>query len=296
MAAQMISRRRQIQATAQHQHLEVDRDAELLAVITCEELEANGPLSNGPRANRKLTDGPVVISSDVLMGKMPKADKILKNGNIWRLTSYYEWKPMHIALTTAGLFFSRPGQDALRDLIPLYEIVDVKKRGEAPGADSRNNSGGVSDFSRATSKASSINSSKRNIKISTLLEDQGTVPMHIIQVRTIENGYNSGRTYYLRTDSPDTCQDWVQQLRTASDRAVMLKKAGPSLFRRIRFGGTYTLSQMHACTPHSREASARLYRPTRQKPLHSSARVTRSQHLLANAQISTYIGSSLRRR
>ena len=232
MAAQIVTRRHPSRLFSQYE-TEVDRDAELLAVITYEELESEGLRVPGQAGNRQLADGPVVISSDVLMGKMPKTDKILMKGDIWRLTSYYEWKPMHMALTTAGLFFSRPGQEALRDLIPLYEIVDVKKRGDIPGSDSTV-SLGATDLSKATKNSSSIGSSLRRKTMANLLQNNDRETLHIIQVRTIENGYNSGRTYYLRLESLDACNDWLLLLRTAADRAFMLKKAGPSLFRRIR--------------------------------------------------------------
>ena len=194
-----------------------------------------------------LTDGPVSISSAVLMGTMPSTDKLIKSGTLQKLTPLYEWKEMTVALTSVGLFFARPGEEALRDLLPLFDVVDVKKRHDTPG-----------DASKGGEKRRSPSlPSARNVKMSNLISAEVTdADLHIIQVRTVENGYNSGRTYYLRADSEETCNDWVQQLRTASDRAVMLKKAGPSLFRRIRFGRTHTFVQMHALTTHYANANA----------------------------------------
>jgi hypothetical protein len=169
------------------------------------------------------------------MGKMPKPDMILKRGILSKLTSTYEWKSMSLALTSVGLFFSRPGEDVLRDLIPLYEIIDVKKRNDIPGETAPGLSRPRSEGDKASISGKVAHRSTRNVKIASLLEEERAGPMHVLQLRTIDSGYNSGRTYYLRAESDDTCNDWLHHLRTASDRAVMLKKAGPSLLRRLRF-------------------------------------------------------------
>ena len=224
-AAQAAVRRKTKRRSASTTYEENDRDAQLLAVLQCDELEYD---SKGPRSVTPA-DGPVTISSDVLMGKMPKPDKILKSGVLRRLTSHYEWKPMETAITSAGIFFSRPGEDSLRDLIPLFEVVDVKKRTDAPGE------GSLRASSTGMPKKSSISASMRNLKIADLLEDTSEAPLHVIQIRTIENGYNSGRTYYLKAESAEMCDDWLQILRSASSRAVLLKKAGPSRFRRLKY-------------------------------------------------------------
>jgi hypothetical protein len=57
----------------------------------------------------------------------------------------------------------------------------------------------------------------------------------IIQVRTIENGYNSGRTYFFDARSVELCNEWLHLLRKESDHAVVLMQAGPSHFQKLRF-------------------------------------------------------------
>jgi hypothetical protein len=230
MAAQIVSRRKRTRAPEPHFNTVTshDRNDELQAACQCRELKKN-PKSQD---STHLSDGPVNVSSAVLMGNMPKPDKILKHGTLAKLTSTYEWKPMSIALTSAGLFFARPGEDVLRDLIPLFEIVDVKKRNDIPGE-------AIPGSTLASPDRDAIQSgrqgSTRNLRISTLMEQELAEPMHLIQLRSLENGYNSGRTYYLRAESDDACNDWLQHLRTASEHAVMLKSAGPSLLRRMRY-------------------------------------------------------------
>ena len=72
------------------------------------------------------------------------------------------------------------------------------------------------------------------MRMSALMEDSDE-PIHVIQLRTIENGYNSGRTYYFKADTEEACNEWISRLRAVSDNAVMLKLAGPSTFRRTRY-------------------------------------------------------------
>ena len=201
-----------------------DRDDELKAAIRNEGL----PVERFKKESREnhLSDGPVNISHDTLMGKMPKADKILKKGDFCKLTSSYEWKPVNAALTEVGLFLSRPDEDVLRDLIPLYEVVEVRKRSDIPGESSNK--------SMLEASNSNENTNARSMKLSSLMIDVAT-PMHIVQIRTVENGYNSGRTYYFKVESEEECNEWITRMRTESDRAVILKQAGPSLFRRLRY-------------------------------------------------------------
>ena len=204
-----------------------DRDDELQNAIRYEGME-----KPQPARDPHLSDGPINISHDTLMGKMPKAEKVLMKGDLWKLTSSYEWKPVVAALTAVGLFISRPGEDVMRDLVPLYEVVEVKRRDDIPGeSSSKSKEGPGSSIER---RKAAPTGSLRTMRFSSLMEESPE-PIHVIQLRTIENGYNSGRTYYFKADSEEACGDWVARLRSETDRAVMLKQAGPSLFRRVRY-------------------------------------------------------------
>jgi hypothetical protein len=206
----------------------IDRDEEFLGVI-------NGKVAKEPGSTR-LSDGPISVSSGVLMGKMPTHEKIIKTGLLCKLTSAYEWKPMTVALTSAGLFFSRPGEEELRDLIPFYEIVDAKKRTDVPGDNSAKNM----IKSESIPAISSRNPTQQEqgpmgkVQMSALEEGKDS-PMHIMAVRTVEGGCNSGRTYYLKVESEDECSDWLKQLRASSEHAVMLKQAGPTLYHKLKY-------------------------------------------------------------
>ena len=120
----------------------------------------------------------------------------------------------------------------MRDLVPLYEVVEVKRRDDIPGeSSSKSKEGPGSSIER---RKAAPTGSLRTMRFSSLMEESPE-PIHVIQLRTIENGYNSGRTYYFKADSEEACGDWVARLRSETDRAVMLKQAGPSLFRRVRY-------------------------------------------------------------
>ena len=191
-----------------------DRDHDLLSVIMNENYED----VNDSRT-RQLGAG-TALSPDSIMGTMPKADRLLKEGILWKLTSKYEWKPLRAGLTTAGLFLARPGEDVIRDLVPLYEIVDVRTRRDLPGEDAR-----ILESNLVSSSTDNRDSAHANIE----------TDLFILQIRTIENGYNSGRTYYFNARAEDACNEWLQLLRTEADRAVLRKQAGPNLFRWLRY-------------------------------------------------------------
>jgi hypothetical protein len=196
-------------------------------VITFDDLEIE---HNPEREQNLITSGPVMISPDILLGTMPKSEKFIKHEVVGKLTSSYEWKPMKMVLTSMGLFFSRPDEDILRDLIPLFEVLDIRKRSDSP-----------SQTERTCSKESNLshlhrNASLRNVKMSSLVgeSEESSCSHNIIQIRTIDNGYNSGRTYYLRIETTKGCTEWLHALRAASERAIVIKKAGPNLLHKLR--------------------------------------------------------------
>jgi hypothetical protein len=209
----------------------IDRDDELLEAITHE------PSYDQLGREFTLRDGPLTISSEALMGTMPKADRIIKKAILWKLTSTHEWKPMQVALTKAGLFLARPDEEHLRDLIPLYEIRDVKKKANDPSkyaTKRRMDSLGANSEENQSPKIGAL----RNMKMTALIDSASEAvegEHFIIQIRTVDNGYNSGRTYFFDARSVDSCNVWLQLLRKEVDLAVIHKQAGPSRFQKLRF-------------------------------------------------------------
>jgi hypothetical protein len=212
----------------------MDRDSDdiLQAVIRGGQSNENeGMVSN------TLINTPSHVSPDSLMGKMPKPEKILKKGVLCKLSSAQEWKPMQVILTSVGLFLARPDENLLRDLIPLYEIAGVKRVSGRPN--SRN--GKKSDTEMWYESNPSMP------KFSKLTENEhSSQPMiDAIQIRTVADGYNSGRIYYLRVEADEDCQSWTQSIRSAANRAVILKHAGPGFFRKAQ----YQLAEFYHSTP-----------------------------------------------
>jgi hypothetical protein len=174
---------------------EFDRDKDLLAVIRNEDTDRSAKYSDR-------------ISLATMMGTMPKADRILKSGLLWKLTSKFEWKPLQVALTTAGLFMAREDEETLRDMIPLYEIVEVARRRDIPGDAARKLHANLNGDREPSSSL-----------------EEGGADRFLVQLRTVADGYNSGRTYYLDARSEAACADWFQLLRATADRARLLKQA-----------------------------------------------------------------------
>ena len=158
------------------------------------------------------------------MGKMPKPDKVLKRGIVFKLTSAYEWKPMQACLTSAGFFLSRLGGEFLRDLIPLYEIIDIRKRNVIPG-----------EFKSHSKPETPKLALPRRGSYRNMVDCEEDVDLHIIQIRTVDDGCNGGRSYYFNVQSEEACADWVHAIRAEADRAILQMQAGPSLLRRLRF-------------------------------------------------------------
>ena len=140
---------------------------------------------------------------------------------------------MQICLTSGGLFLARPEEELLRDWIPLHEILEVKKSNENSDIKPVRNLDKEASVAGNRQQASML-----NIKFNLLVDDESQADqstMNVIQIRTVENGYNSGRTYYLSTDSVESCQAWINSVRSAVDRAILLKLAGPGFLKKAQY-------------------------------------------------------------
>lgn len=134
--------------------------------------------------------------------------------------------------------------DKMLDMIPMHEIHCIAEMNEEsssdlrrpPITDSRLRDLPQSEFSRVVS--TSINTGVGSLQKSTTIrngERRGAgVRFLAIQIRTIPDGFNSGRAYYLRAslnDSSKRTEDLVQRLSLAS-QAAKLRTRRKSLFLR----------------------------------------------------------------
>ena len=162
-----------------------DRDDELLATIR------NDLIDETREAPSHLIEKSFV-STEGLIGSMPKADRTVRKDVLMKLSSTLEWKPTQVALTTAGLFMARPDEEHLRDLVPLYEIRDIKKKAEAQSeyGNPRDESVGNTAEVASHSGFGSIRNVKMSSLVDTTTESQGAEQLFCFQVRTIADGYN----------------------------------------------------------------------------------------------------------
>ncbi len=146
------------------------------------------------------------------MGKVPADQSILKIGLVERLTSMNDWKSVRAILTAAGLYMTNPDEDSVRDLIPLCEVVNVMRM---PNSEEQ-----LVDNILARS------GTVRNFQLSSIL-DGSAKRENVLQLQTIRDGFNSGRTYYFAAPSENACSAWGEALTSAAEQAMLRKQAGP---------------------------------------------------------------------
>jgi hypothetical protein len=249
MAAVMLMRRPATNLNLPNREADEDhdRDDELQAQLKhSSKAELKADFKHEPKIPHM--DVPAHVSPDSLMGKMPKADKILKKDILKKLSTNHGWKPMQVVLTSVGLYLARPDEDLLRDLIPLYEVVEVKRRSDVPDLRIPESEKGLKDMSASKNMQGKKDLTNKTIRsvgrqgsfvsMASLREEEMKAEepeKYIIQLRTLEGGYNSGRTYYLSAGTDEDCQAWVQSIRTASDKAILLRQAGPGIMVKARY-------------------------------------------------------------
>jgi hypothetical protein len=179
------------------------------------------------QSSRKLTlAGFIDNDEESNGGKIPKGDEVLMKGIVQKYSSSSDWKTTEVCLTAEALCMSRPGEELIRDLIPIDQILDVKK---------------TSKYHEFESNQASMNhlrkvNSMRTLRISSLVDEE-TInnEKHVIQIRTEEDGYNSGRTFFLRTPTDAECQTWIQAIRSAVQSAKKMNRGGATTLSNIRF-------------------------------------------------------------
>jgi hypothetical protein len=180
--------------------------------------DADFPHSDFPPSTAQIINSPTNICAETMLGKMPTSQKILSSNHVERLTSKYEWKPVRAVLTAAGLYVSRPNEDSIRDLIPLFEVTSLKRIHEIP-----------SDNLDLLSSPSAT----RNVNLSSLF-DGSSGRAYVVMLQTVDGGFNSGRTYYFAAQTEEEGQAWEEAIRSTVDHAVQSKLAGPGLISRVQ--------------------------------------------------------------
>ena len=127
------------------------------------------------------------------------------------------WEARRIIYTKDTLCIAFVGEDTVRDMVPLAEILHIEELS--------------SEFAKELSAPATSNASESlsaNSNSSFLFRSRSTrkvtrVVSTILQIVTKEKGYNSGRTYYLQPSTQQEQEHLLQELAKLSE--VARKKA-----------------------------------------------------------------------
>ena len=105
-----------------------------------------------------------------------------------------------MALTKKGIFFSLASteDDRVRDFIPLHEVLKV-------------------DI--VTDEQTQQSTKDPRLECGNLAVRSQALFFHSFQIETLQDGYNSGRNYRIRTESNEQCASVVATLNAAAKKA-----------------------------------------------------------------------------
>jgi len=120
------------------------------------------------------------------------------------------------------LCFAGEGENVIRDYILLHEVSNVFERNKIPN---------IIEKGHADHSASAWKQPLDWNAVQEMMEDRLT-SIHAFEVQTSERGFNSGRSYYFRTQTTEQRDAWVDVLKEAVKRAKRRKVAQESsIFR-----------------------------------------------------------------
>jgi hypothetical protein len=133
-----------------------------------------------------------------------------------------------VAWTRSKLYFLLPGDDLIRDSIPLEEIIAVEVMGESNCQGYRL----INPEARRVNKDELIGRANKENNIAIAgIEKDATVCMclNAFQIKTVADGFNSGRVYYLQAESKEMRDGTIEALRKLISHAKT-KAKGTSRF------------------------------------------------------------------
>ena len=126
----------------------------------------------------------------------------------------------------AKLYFALAGDDVIRDQIPLAEILSVDVMRESKDLDNLySNLRDPNQFGRTSSRDFPRRRSSTNES------DDTFMTLNIFQIRTMQDGFNSGRTYYLKAESKDDCDKISSELKS---KAVVARRRAEGTSRFLK--------------------------------------------------------------
>jgi hypothetical protein len=132
-----------------------------------------------------------------------------------------------VACTKSKLYFMLPGDELVRDSIPLEEICAVELMGGS------NSHGKRPNKLRRVNNDVHVRRSSTEISttIAELENDTPVMCLNAFQIRTAPGGFNSGRVYYLQAESREVGEGIIEILQKLIVNAKT-KAKGTSRFMR----------------------------------------------------------------
>eukprot|EP00960_Hanusia_phi_P031848 749499-Hanusia_phi.AAC.5 len=117
------------------------------------------------------------------------------------------WKERRVALTSQFIAFTFPRGEKQADNIPLHEIAQVSrcKAEDLPQDDEIHQRREIEYY----------DTNSRKIKRSLSMPSNEHLLRSEFKVSTIQDGFNSGRSYVLRASTEADCEDWIVLITNA---------------------------------------------------------------------------------
>ena len=113
-----------------------------------------------------------------------------------------EWQKRRLVCTKSKLYIALLGEDLVRDSIPLSEVSSIEI---------------MRDSSHAPIQTKK---SLRDSFLSKALErEESMMAVSAFQIRTVADGFNSGRIYYFQVDSKEERDATIEKIRIIADGA-----------------------------------------------------------------------------
>ena len=125
------------------------------------------------------------------------------------------WHPRRFILTKDVILISHPNSTKLVDGIPLFELEEVSFMQDLP----KEGASKGEDATKKDAKRDSLDPSAHHVdgKPDSKEKKVGKTNKikfhHSFQLRTSQEGYNSGRQYIIQANSDQECQELVEQIR-----------------------------------------------------------------------------------
>ena len=134
-----------------------------------------------------------------------------------------------VVITKERLSFALLGDESEIDFIPLSEVISIE---EMCGGEEDNTAGQQGRLKTLLQKSIALGFDNE-LELQDDEDSTSRLFVNAIQIATIADGYNSGRSYYLQAESSEDKQKIIEQLRALTE--IARKRAEvKTLFRKVQ--------------------------------------------------------------